>query len=233
MADEKITIEQFRGALPTYCRENLKPEMVDNINAAISNPILRENYRENLISYTHVLNEGKFKMTSYIDAVKYVSCKLMGATNTQAYIKTFPDRYQRFLDRNVNPDDIASYVSAYNKNKLVNLILEQTLVPTYVLNADMYQKALNTQVELMTTANSEKVRTDAANSILTHLKRPEAKKVEIDIGVKHDSAIDDLRDAVKDLAQAQKESIISGGSTVEQIAHSNIRPKVIEGEVIN
>ena len=64
-------------------------------------------------------------------------------------------------------------MTSYNKNKLVNLILEQSMIPSWVLNQDMYQKALNVQCELMLTANSEKV-SDAANSILTHLKPPQS-----------------------------------------------------------
>jgi hypothetical protein len=36
--------------------------------------------------------------------------------------------------------------------------MAQTLVPSYVLNADLYQKALNTSAELMISAKSEKVR---------------------------------------------------------------------------
>lgn len=232
----ELTYAQFKGALPPGCRTNLKPSMMDKINGVITNPVLRESFRENLISYTHVLNEGKYKMDSYISAVKYVSCKLMGASNTQAYIKTFPDRYQKFLDRGVPAGDIASYVSSYNRNKLVNLILEQTLVPTYILNADMYQKALNTQAELMVSANSEKVRTDAANSILTHLKRPEAKKIELDIGIKQDSTIADLRSATQALVNQQKEQIKSGGLGVKDVAHSSITrvtDDVIEGELVD
>ena len=60
------------------------------------------------------------------------------------------------LSAGKNAKDISSFVTSYNKNKLVNLILEQSMIPSWVLNQDMYQKALNVQCELMLTANSEK-----------------------------------------------------------------------------
>jgi hypothetical protein len=187
-----------------------------------------EAYRENLISYTRVMSEGRFKLPNYIDAVKYVSHKLAGMTNIKAYSLTFPEKIKRFTSQGVQPKDIASYVTAYNKSKLVNLILEQSLVPTWVLNQDLFQKALNTQAELMTTANSEKVRSDAANSLLTHLKQPENKKIELEIGVKKDSSIAALRQSTMELVAQQRLALEAGVSTAQDIAHSGL---VIENVV--
>ena len=107
-------------------------------------------------------------------------------------------------------------------------LLEQTLTPMWILNQDLFQKALNTQAELMTTANSEKVRSDAANSILTHLKQPETKKIELDIGVKKDSSIDILRQATLELAAEQRLQIQAGQSTVKEVAEGSL---VIENEI--
>ena len=170
--------------------------------------------------------DGKFKVTQYIDAVRYVSFKLMGCTNIEAYTKTFPDKYQRFVQQGVSAKDIASYVTAYNKSKLVNLIFEQTLIPTHVLNQDLYQRALNVQADLMINAKSEKVRCDAANSLLTQLKAPEVKKVELDIGVKEDSSIAALRATTLELARQQRLMVESGAMNAQEIAHGRL---IIEG----
>ena len=221
-----LTVEQFQKVLPTQVKNALKPEMVDSINRLFKEPVLREAYRDNLLGYTSVMADGKFKMESYIDAVRYVTFKLMGDSNIKAYVKTFPDRYQKFLAKGTDEKDIASYVTSYNKNKLVYLIYEQSLVPVHVLNADLYQKAINAQALLMTTANSEKVRSDAANSLLTHLKPPETKKIELDIGVKQDSSIDALAAATMKLVASQKARLVDGTVTPQQVAHS----KIIEGE---
>ena len=224
-----LTLEQFKDALPDKVKKSVNQELIDQVNSTLSNPELYEAYRDNLLSYTKVMADGKFKISNYIDAVRYVSHKLMGCTNIEAYTKTFPDKYQRFIAQGVEPKDIASYVTAYNKSKLVNLIFEQTLIPSYVLNQDLYQKALNVQAELMVTARSEKVRCDAANSLLTQLKMPETKKVELDIGVKEDGSIAALRATTLELARQQRLMLESGAMNAQEVAHGKL---IIEGEAV-
>ena len=221
-----LTVEQFKSALPDKVKKSINQELIDQINTTLSDPEMYEAYRDNLLSYTRVMADGKFKVSSYVDAVRYVSHKLMGCTNIEAYTKTFPDKYARFIQQGVSAKDIASYVTAYNKSKLVNLIFEQTLIPSYVLNQDLYQKALNVQAELMTTANSEKVRCDAANSLLTHLKMPETQKVELEIGVKEDSSIAALRETTLALARQQRLMMESGAMNAQEVAHGKL---IIEG----
>lgn len=222
-----LTIDQFKTALPDKVKKSVNQELIDQINKTLAEPELYEAYRDNLMSYTRVMADGRFKIQNYIDAVKYVSHKLMGCSNIDAYTKTFPDKYQNFLAQGVVAKDIASYVTAYNKSKLVNLIFEQTLIPAYVLNQDLYQKALNVQAELMVGAKSEKVRSDAANSLLTHLKMPETQKVELEIGVKEDSAIAALRATTMELARQQRMMLEAGAMNAQEVAHSKL---VIEGE---
>lgn len=222
-----LTVEQFKQALPDKVKKSINQELIDQINTTLSDPEMFESYRDNLLSYTKVMADGRFKISNYVDAVKYVSHKLMGCSNIDAYTKTFPDKYQRFLAQGVAAKDIASYVTAYNKSKLVNLIFEQTLIPSYVLNQDLYQKALNVQAELMVNANSEKVRCDAANSLLTHLKMPETQKVELEIGVKEDSSIGALRQATLELARQQRLVMEAGQMNAQEVAHTKL---VIDGE---
>lgn len=217
-----LTIEQFKMALPDKVKKSVSQELIDQVNATLSDPEMFEAYRDNLLSYTRVMADGRFKVDSYVQAVKYVSHKLMGCTNIEAYSKTFPDKISRFMAQGVVAKDIASYVTAYNKSKLVNLIFEQTLIPSYVLNQDLYQKALNVQAELMVTANSEKVRCDAANSLLTHLKMPETQKVELEIGVKEDSSIAALRQATLELARSQRLAMESGQMNAQEVAHGKL-----------
>ena len=222
-----LTVEQFRLALPDKVKKSVNQELIDQVNATLSNPDMYEHYRDNLLSYGKVMADGRFSIPEYVNAVKYVSHKLMGATNIEAYSKTFPEKIDRFTTNGVPAKDIASYVTAYNKSKLVNLIYEQTLIPTYVLNQDLYQEALNCQAILMRTAKSEKVRSDAANSLLTQLKPPEVKKVELDIGIKEDSSIAQLRQATLELAAAQRLALQAGVTTAQETAHSTL---VIQGE---
>lgn len=217
-----LTLEQFRHALPDKMKKSVNQDLIDRVNNTLSDPEAMENYRDNLIGYTKVMAEGKFKIEQYLDAVRYVSFKLLGSTNIDAYMKTFPDKYQDFLAREVAPKDIASYVTAYNKGKLVNLIYEQTLVPVHVLNMDMYQQALNEQMHLGLTAKSEKVRSDALNSVMVQLRPPEAKKHELEISVKQDNTISVMRQAMIDLAAEQTKAIQSGMVNAQDVAHQKL-----------
>lgn len=217
-----LTKEQFIRVLPPQIKTRVTDELVDSINGLMSDQRLRENFRENLLSFTSVMANGKYKIGDYVNAVRYVSHKLLSATNIEAYTKTFPDRYQRLLDEKAEDKTIASYSTAYNKTQLVQKIMAQTLTPVHILNADLYQKALNRQAFLMTSAASEKVQSDAANSLLTHLKPPETQKIELDVNVKEDKSINELREATLALAKRQRQMIEAGAMTPKQVAHSEV-----------
>jgi hypothetical protein len=226
IASESLTVEQIKQASPARCRSNITPELVDRVNQLIADPEERERYQENFLGYLDVLKDPKFSLNKYIDAVRYVGYKLAGSTNQEAYTKTFPDRVQGMLDRGKDGGHIRAIVSAYNSGQLVNAILEQALIPTWVLNQDVYQEAINTQFQLMTGAKSEMARVQAANSILTHLKQPESSKVTLDVNVAEDETVKELRRAVTDLAREQQAAIERGSRTVIDIAEGDL----IEGE---
>ncbi len=224
-----LSKQDFSSVLPKQFQGSLNQDLMDKINLTLSDPDTAEMLRDNLVGYTSVMQQGKFRLSQYVDAVKYVSFKLMGNTNLGSYIKTFPDKHSDWVMRGVSSKDISSYVSGYNKSKLVNLIAEQSLVPIHVMNADVLQKAINIQASLMMDEDvSPKVRSDAANSLMTHLKRPETQKIELDIGHKEDSAINELRATTRALVEQQEKIISSGGMTAQEVAHSKL---IIEGEV--
>lgn len=224
-----LTEEQFKQALPVAFRGNVNKDVMKSINDVLSDPNIAEQYRDNLVGYTNVIKEGKFKLESYVYAVKYVTQKLMGKSNTDAYIATFPDKYQDFVARNVSQKDIASYISAYNKGKLVSLIMEQALIPVWVGNQDLYQKALNVQAELMMNAQSEKVRCEAANSILTQLKQPDKTKITLDVSEEASDTMKALRDSTMALVAQQREMIQAGMTNAKEVAGTAL---IIDGEVV-
>lgn len=215
-----ISQEVLQRCLPKKYKVN--QELLDNISSVLSEPELFDTYRENFIGYMDILNDGKYKIKDYISAVKYCTHKLMGHSNIDSFIKTFPDRYQAMLNKGYPVKDINSYVTVYNKSKLVTKILEQAMIPTWILNQDLYQKAINVQADLMMNAQSEKVRSDSANSILIHLKPPEVRKVELDIGVKKNDDIEQLRLITAELASQQRRLIQSGVSNVKDTLETKL-----------
>ena len=221
-----LDMDTFIKVLPKKCKVTVSKAIVAEVNKAItSDPELRDIYRENLLGYTDVMKEGKYKIQGYTDAVRYVSYKLMGNNNTIAYAKTFPDRYARLVNQGAAPKDISAYACTYNKNKLVNLIWAQTLIPTHVLNADVHQEAINAQAHLMRTASSEKVRCDAANSLLVHLKPPE-EGMKLGVTAETSDDLNELKEITRQLALTQMGMMQNGKLSAQEVAESRIVKEV-------
>lgn len=224
-----LTKEEVVAVMPVTLRGSVTQGLVDTINNVTSDPLIAQQVRDNFISYTSVLKDGKFKTEDYLNAVTYVSYKLMNMTNVEAYAKTFPQRYAALVAKGTVPKDIAAYVSAYHKGKLVNLILEQTLVPSWVLNQDLYQKAINTQAQIMQDPNvSAKVRSDAADSLLTHLAKPKEAGPLVSIDMRETSGISELKGMLAEMAQ-QQQNLISNGVSTQSVAAQ----RIFKGEVID
>jgi len=215
-----LTLVQLQASMPKKFRHNVTEDMVKFINATEGDEF-RDIYKENLLGFSDVMQLGRYGMTEYLNAVKFVSYKLLGDSNTIAYAKVFPDRYQRLVDKNTPMKTISSFSTTYNKGALVHKILERTLVPVHILNMDIHQEAINIQAELMRDAKSETVRQKAAECLIMQLKAPEAAKIEIDVNYSNDS-IDELRATTRALAQQQMKLIESGAVTAQTVAHSDI-----------
>ena len=226
-----ITKERVARALPGNLKSAATDQLADMINQISTDPLIAEQIRDNFLSYTSVLKDGKFKVEDYLNAVAYCSYKLMGDSNQDAYFKTFPQRYANLVAAGRTPKEISSYVAAYAKGQLVNKIMEQTLVPSWVLNQHMYQAALNTQFKIMTDEDvSPKVRSDAADSLLTHLAKPKEAGPLINIDMGETSGMNELKDALSRMAQQQQTLINAGVSTKEIAAQDivDVTPKEIQ-----
>lgn len=218
----QVTLEYLKKVSPANIRKVLNQNHVDRINEVLESSEIREELRENLVGYMGVLRGSAFRLQDYINAVMYVSYKLMGDSNIAAWSKVFPERLNRLVKEGATEKTISGFVAMFNRNKLVNLVMEQSLIPSYILNQDLYQKALNVQAELMMTARSEKVRCDAANSLLNQLKQPETQKVEVDMTVKEDDSINMLRQTTLELVEQQRKLIQAGAMRPREIAESKV-----------
>lgn len=214
-----ISKELVIKAVPPNLKNAVSDDLVDRLNAITSDQILAEEVRNNFISYASVLREGKFKLEDYLNAVTYVSHRLNGDTQHDAYFKTFPTRYQNLMALGKTPKEISNYVAMFNKGKLVQKIQEQTLTPAWVMNQDMFQAALNTNYQIMMDDDvSPKVRVEAANSLLTHLQKPKEVTPAVNIDLRESSGLSELKKALGQLATQQQQLIEQGGSTKDVAA---------------
>lgn len=216
-----ITVQNLKQALPATTKLTVSQSLVDKLNAVTSDPILAEHIRDNFVSYNTVMQDGKYTADEYINAVTYCTYKVMGLTNKDAYINTFPQRHQQLVARGASAKDISAYVAAYHKGKLVMAILDQAHIPMWLVNQDVYQKAINVQVDLMKNAQSELVRTQAANSILTHLAKPKDAVPQVAIQINQNTGMNELMDAMAALAEKQV-NMIDHGVTAKELAAQKI-----------
>ena len=165
---EKLTVEQLHKMIPLRFKSGINQGFVDELNRLLDESEDKQVIRDNFISWITVLGSSKFKMQTYIEAVKYVSYKMMGDTNIMSYAKAMPTRYQQLVERGKTIDEINAYVGMFNQNKVVVEIIKRTLVPIWVINSDILQEAINTQAELMRSARSETVRMKAASNLIDH-----------------------------------------------------------------
>lgn len=224
-----LTVEMVQGAVPANLKGSVTQSLVDRINKLDEDSHLAEAMRENFITYSSVLTEGKFKVEDYLNAVKFASLLLMRLSKRDAWVRTFPDRYQKLLQEGADKKTVSSHVAMYAGGKLVNQILERSLIPFHIINQDARQKALDTQVRLMLGANSDLVRMQAANSVLVHTTPPkEVVAAQVTVNVGTTSALRNLESMLNQLAQQQKQMIESGTATTRTIAAQSM---VVDAEV--
>lgn len=227
-----LTLQEVQDTLPAGQKGHITQDMVNQLNALSKDPEEARHIRENFITFSQVLSEGRFKLGDYVRAVMYVSHKVMGKSNLDAYKSTFPDRYKQMVADGRSGKDIASYVAAYNKGKLVNLVYERAMIPTWVLNQDIFQSAINTQYEIMNNESvSDKVRVEAANSLLTHLKKPESNKAELKIDVAMNDGMAALEQRLAEMASTQMKVIEGKAMTVQDVAAMPLN--VPEAEIVD
>lgn len=221
-----LTIEEVKAAMPAGTRSNIDQAYVDKINAVLADPDTSEQFRDNFLTFSYVITEGKYTLQDYLSAVRYTSFKQMGLKNKEAYEKTFPDRMLKFAAMGKSDKDISAHMSAYHKGKLVQSIMEKSAIEPWLLYQDAFAVGVRTLVDVCRKSTNDVARASAGNALLTHLKRPEAAKIKLDITTT-DTSLDKLADMMGQFAAAQQQAIASGSASAKQIAHM---PMVIEHE---
>lgn len=221
-----LTVEEIKEVLPKQHRSKVSKDFVNTLNGMVKDPQMAELYQKNIITYSNVMQEGRFKLVDYFNAVLFVSYKMMGLGNMASYQKVFPDKCKDMVARNVSQKDMQAYASTFNSNKLVTLIYEQSLIPDHIMYASVRHRAIAAQANLLNSSN-EYVVQKAADSLMNHLKAPVDSKISIDMGTKDVGVLADLSNALNKLATQQSQAISMGLSDAKQIAHSAI----IEGEL--
>lgn len=222
-----MEVESFKKIYPRKVNQETAEQCVKLINESIQGMdfMMREHYRDTLISVFDILDgsNGKYKFTDYLNAVKFVTYKLAGHTDVRAYAMTFPERIDRMAQEKVPTSHLYVYASGYAKNKLVVDIQTKLIVPTHILFQDIFHQAVKVQATIMNDDSvSPKVRVEAANSLMTHLKQPEVKKAELQVTTSDSGVIGQLADALSNLSKGHQELLAQGKTTLKDISEAVI-----------
>lgn len=224
MLTEKIeifSIDELREAMPKKAKVGVTKELVDKLNSLALSPEEAQAYKDNIVSYSNVLVEGKFKVSSYLNAVRYVSYLLIGMTKKDAYEKVFPERKAHCLAQGISNDDYKNRIKLYQNSKLVQMIKEQANVPLFILNMEHRQLAVNRLVDVLKDDSvSAKVTVEAADVLLKHLTPPATINNQVNVTINQDSSniIGELRETMNNIAKMKQAEIIEHGD-VSKVAN--------------
>lgn len=210
-------------------KKSITQDVVDELNKLAEDPDYGEEFIDSYITYFSVIERNdKWGTPKYTNAMKFFTLVESDMSLIDAYCKVFPERLQAVLDLGKERSDISGQASRYNNSKLVNDIRSMATIPVQLVHRHTFYESINVLADLMRTAQSEKVRGDAAATLLKELKPAENTKIQLDIGVKH-SVIDDYEMMMSRMAKEQQK-LISQGGDIKSIANASINPIDVEVE---
>jgi len=236
--EKKLTIEDIQRTVPSR-KGTITQQAVDLINASMTEAEFQgESLIQSLSTYESVMVKNKVGVVDFINALRFCAYLLsMDDNYTEAYKKTFITRkfVQDRLD--VSSEDpkyreLTSAASRYRNSKVVVDILTIADVPLYLMFQGARWKAVGVLAREMEDAPYSKDRIAAADKLLSHVKPPENIQIEMDIGVKENSAVQNLNDQLAELASRQKHHLELG--TGDLGSFGAMRPKdenVIDVEI--
>lgn len=214
-------------------------EAVDIINKSLSEPEFQgESLLQTASLYENILKGSRSSIPEYLNAIRFCAYMVTNEENyTEAYKKVFMDR--KFVQERIDlPTDhpkyteLTSAASRYRRTKLVVDILTVSQVPLDIIFGGYRVKALGVLAEVMLDGKLDRDRVSAAKELLAATAGPEHVKLELDIGVKEDSAVKQLGEQLAAMAATQTEMLTSGAATLEQFGNMKVIKggDVVEGE---
>lgn len=230
-----LTIEDVQKRFPDR-KGSITQEVVDVINKTLHEPEFQgESLLQTAVTYEAVLHKNKAKISDYLNAVRFVAYLLtMDDNYTEAYKRVFTDRdfVANRLDAeagSVKYRELTSAASRYRKSKLVVDILTVSQAPLELMFTGARYKALGVLAEIMTESKYDRDRINAAKELLAATKGPDNVKIDLDIGVKESSAVQNLNAQLAALASNSMAHLKAGTTDLKQLGAM----KVNDEEVID
>lgn len=236
-----LSLADVQRAIPSRKR-TVTQEIVDIINASNNEAEFQgESLIDTMATYEKVI-EGRagVSVKDYIHALKFCAYLITFEDNyTEAYRKTFRDR-EFVKARALSPTDSDKYrelttaASRYRRSKLVVDILTASQVPLHMLFTGARYKVLGILLDRAENSKLDRDKINASKEFLAATKGPDDLKIELDIGVKENSAIEQLNEQLAIMAAKQRRLLESGVSNLGELGGLKVKEvDYIDGEVVD
>lgn len=239
MGEKLLTVEDVQNALPS--RKNaITQELVDVLNEVKDEAEFQgEPLLNTAVVYEKLMINNKASVREFVDAIRFCAYLVtMDDNYTEAYKKTF--YYRDFVKERISADtksikyaELTSAASRYRRNnKLVADLLVYSQAPLEIMFLGWRYKAVGVLADTMMNAKLDRDKINAAKELLVATKGPETKRIELDIGVKENSAIASLNEQLSVMAGTQVMLLESGARELSDFG--SLKPKqedVVDAEI--
>ena len=229
---KRLSIEEARSFVPRNFRSQITEKFLDQMEQAIGNDEQARHVRENFITYSKVLQDcdPNVNILDYLNAVRFITFKIMGYSAEESWKRVFPHKVEKLL-REGNEKHINKYANIYNKSQIVNKIYSQTMIPSYILHHEEYEKMISTLNDMIYSGELRGMaKVKAVEIFLSNTKPPEVAKAELQVSIQQSDTITDLRDATDKFARAMRLAIEEGKTTATEIIEADWKELVGEKE---
>lgn len=231
---KELSLDVIQSQLKPQQRLTVSQETLDEIHQLASDPDYGPEFLDSYLDHLNIFKDNpKRSHTQYLSSIKFFSLVESGNSLTDAYIKTFPQRFderkQNYPFEERDKSIMRGEASRYNNSMLVNEIRKVAAIPVQLIHRHILHEAILEQAILMRSAKSEMVRQKAGAALIQELKPQEDQVLNVKVDDNTGSIIDDLRHAAEKLAAAEFQSV-QAGVPLKDIANADIIIKEVEPE---
>lgn len=225
-----ITKEHIQKMMPSR-KGAITDELVDIINASQMDPEFQgEGLLDSMVTYEKVLaGRSGVGLKEYTNALRFCAfLTTMDDNATEAYKRVFSHRdfvRSRIHAHTESPEyrALTSAASRYRSSKLVVDILTYSQVPLDLMFTGARYRAVAVLANEMENAKFSKDRITAAKELLAATKGAENVKVELDVGVQENNAVQSLMDQLAETAARQKALLAAGVSSLDEFGALRVK----------
>ncbi len=219
--------------------KTITDELVALIDSTRDEPEFQgESLMKNMVTYQSALEGKGTSISDYVSAIKFSAYMVTCDDNyTQAYIKTFSHR--KFVQDRIDADtgsnkykELVAAASRFRKGTTVVSILTVSQAPFDLMFTGMRYKAVGILAEVMETARYDRDKINAAKELLAATKGPDNVKIDLDIGAKENSAVQQLNEQLAKFASDSLRQLEHGVTDLTTLGAMTVQEDTVDAVII-